>query len=169
MGTNRTNLGFREWLGQLTPQDAMRAQRELVHDPSLGVGVQTLAPFKLWRASREEIIRHWNGIRPQPVVFRSIPPEKKGSTFSEDGIRFTGTRKFIDSCLARFKDLLSYENQSTKLDVVWRQIGPKNPVDSPGELPTFVFYMYVRDRKPGQPVTSPLGGVEGGETGDDDE
>lgn len=166
MRGNDNNMSFRRWLEDADPTGQMMAQ-QAAPDQAMAMS-QASGEFKPWRASREEIIRHWNSLRAEPVVFRTIPIDKKGSTFTEDGIRFTGTKKFIDSCLARFKDLLGYESQSTKLDVVWRQIGPKNPMTSPGELPTFVFYTYVRDRKPGQPMASPLAGLAPGEPPEED-
>lgn len=116
--------------------------------------VASSKPTKMWRASREDILKHWNSLRPSQIVFRPLPEDKKGSTFTEDGIRFTGTREFIDACLARFKDLLSYENMNTKLDVVWRQIGPKNIVDVRDGVPTYVFYLYIKERSPGQNIAS---------------
>lgn len=143
-------MRFREWLGQMPPEGQAVPPGQPSQDQP--VIIQGEESFKPWRASREEILSHWDSLGQEPVTFRPIADGHKGSTFTEDGIRFTGTRKFIDSCLGRFKDLLAYENQATKLDVVWRQIGPKTRTVGGNEIPTFVFYLYVRDRKPGQPM-----------------
>ena len=45
----------------------------------------------------------------------------QGSTYDQDGIRITGSEEFIDSVLSRLKDLLSAENGSTRLQVVYKQ------------------------------------------------
>ena len=109
--------------------------------------------FKPWRASKDEIIDHWNALRPNlPIVFDPINRDHKGSTFGEDGIRLTGSKRFIDSILGRLKDLLAYEGPNTKLDLVYRQTQYKG-TDTPDKSSTFAFYIQVREKAPDMPAT----------------
>jgi len=73
---------------------------------------------------KAQFLKHWQGlsqatadqINPGMVAYKH-----RGTTYDEDGIRLTGTRKFIDSVLATLKPLLRYENGSTRLQVVYKQ------------------------------------------------
>ncbi len=103
-----------------------------------------------WRMPKEQIIQHWQSLRPNtPIQFTPIKADKKGSTFSEDGIRLTGSRNFIDSILSRLKDLANYESPTTKLNLVYRQTQYKG-TEMPENNQTFVFYLQAKERKPQQ-------------------
>lgn len=71
---------------------------------------------------KKEFLEHWTAIpadqkvRPCPVRYKH-----KGSTYDEDGIRITGSPKFIDSVLSLLKGLLEYENGNTRLQVMYKQ------------------------------------------------
>ncbi len=71
---------------------------------------------------KEQFLKHWTSLRrnrklhPRPVRYGH-----EGSTFAEDGIRITGSRAFVDSVLSRLRDLLVFENDDTRLQVVFKR------------------------------------------------
>ena len=71
---------------------------------------------------KEPFLKHWASLRkgqklqPKPVRYTH-----EGSTYSEDGIRITGSKAFVDSVLSRLKDLLAYEGEETRLQVVYKK------------------------------------------------
>ena len=68
---------------------------------------------------KKPFLKHWAMLRadqkldPKPVRYTHA-----GSTYAEDGIRITGSRAFVDSVLSRLKDLLAFESDETRLQVV---------------------------------------------------
>ena len=119
------------------------------------------APFRGWRLEKEDAMRYWQSLKPGPIEFDPIKTGKRGSTFGEDGLRLTGSRRFIDSILARIKDMMQYENPNTKLNVVYRQVQYKGS-ETPDKSSSFVFYAQAKERDstrtPGLPhgPTDPL-------------
>lgn len=140
---------FREWLTKenadgLGPMPGVAGPR----GPMVSGDTIKDKSFKPWRASKDDIIQHWNALRPDtPIVFDPINHNHKGSTFGEDGVRLTGSKRFIDSILGRLKDVLAYEGPSTKLDLVYRQTQYKG-TDTPDKASSFVFYIMVREKTP---------------------
>lgn len=71
---------------------------------------------------KKPFLKHWSKLRanqklrPKPVRYTH-----EGSTYAEDGIRITGNRAFVDSVLSRLKDLLAYESDETRLQVVYKR------------------------------------------------
>ncbi len=71
---------------------------------------------------KKPFLKHWSTLRanqklrPKPVRYTH-----EGSTYAEDGIRITGSRAFVDSVLSRVKDLLAYESDETRLQVVYKR------------------------------------------------
>ncbi len=71
---------------------------------------------------KEQFLKYWGEIRknrklePRPVRYGH-----EGSTYAEDGIRITGSRTFVDSVLSRVKDLLAFENDVTRLHVIYQR------------------------------------------------
>ncbi|HWR71735.1 MAG TPA: hypothetical protein VN604_01045 [Nitrospirota bacterium] len=69
---------------------------------------------------KKPFLKHWSKLRanqklrPKPVRYTH-----EGSTYAEDGIRITGSRAFVDGVLSRLKDLLDYESDETRLQVVY--------------------------------------------------
>lgn len=123
-------MNFREFLNGTTP---------VVINYNTGV--------KMWRLDKDEAMRYWQSLRPDsPILFNPIEPGQRGSTFGEDGIRLTGSRKFIDSVIGRLKDIMQYENPSTKLNVVYRQVQYKGS-NTPDKNSSFVFYTQVKSRE----------------------
>jgi len=95
---------------------------------------------------KAEVLEHWAQLPPnQTVAPEPVPYKHKGSTFDECGIRITGTTTFIDSVLSRLKDMLNYENGSTRLQVVY-----KEATDRKTNLPTgtYTAYIQVHERGP---------------------
>jgi len=68
--------------------------------------------LKLWATLPED-----QKVNPCPIAYKH-----KGTTISEDGIRICGSEHFIKSVLSRLKDLLEYENGSTRLGVAFSEI-----------------------------------------------
>ena len=95
---------------------------------------------------KAEFIQHWEAIEPgQPINIGAIPYKHTGSTFDEDGIRALGSAEFIDQVLSRIKDLLQYENGSTRLAISYSQATDKNTGDL---LDSYKAYIQVHQRGP---------------------
>lgn len=104
---------------------------------------QTVKP---WTATKREIIAMWQALPPgMPIPeVKSIPKGHKGSTYSYDGIRLTGSSQFINSILSRIKDMVNFEDKSKRLVVTYKQ-----QVDKKTNFPTpnsFAFYMQIREK-----------------------
>lgn len=99
------------------------------------------------KANKDDVIKYWQSLIPARTIYMTpVPADHKGSTYSQDGIRITGSRQFIDGVLARIKDLIHQESAESKLEVAYRQIdGAKQVNDRPD---TYVFYCMVRQRAP---------------------
>jgi hypothetical protein len=71
---------------------------------------------------KKPFLKHWSKLKanqkldPTPVRYAH-----EGSTYAEDGIRITGSRAFVDSVLSRLKELLQYEGDETRLQVVYKR------------------------------------------------
>lgn len=71
---------------------------------------------------KKPFLQHWAGLRPNRKLHpRPVRYAHEGSTYGEDGIRITGSRTFVDSVLSRLKDLLQYESDETRLQVVYKR------------------------------------------------
>jgi hypothetical protein len=102
---------------------------------------------KKWSGTKSEIISYWKKLRPDtPVFMRPMSYTHQGSTYGEDGIRITGSPKFIGSILARLKEVLVFENPATKLSIAYRQTAsPSKALE--GETKTsYVFYVNAKQR-----------------------
>ncbi len=124
---------FREWLGKAEKYDAIISE-------SISTGA--------WRASKEEVIDHWNKLSPSmPMAqLRVIPSGHKGPTYSFDGIRITGSPLWIDYVCSRLKEVLSYNDAEGKsrLEILYKQV-----VDSKTQQPVpqaYVFYLQAKQR-----------------------
>lgn len=70
------------------------------------------------RLKKRDTLALWRSLDgARPIRPRPIPYDHKGSTFARDGIRITGSRDFVESVLARLKELLRYEGPTTRLQV----------------------------------------------------
>ena len=77
---------------------------------------------KAWKAEKAEFMRFWSRLRSDvPIAASPIPAGFKGSTYTQDAIRVTGSPDFINSVLGRLKDFILYQTPSIKLDAEYRQ------------------------------------------------
>jgi hypothetical protein len=90
--------------------------------------------MKAKRLSKKAFLEHWRGMkRKRKLAPEPVPYKHEGSTFAHDGIRITGSRKFIDAILSRLTELLEYENGETRLDLNYQQATDREtgrPLDS---------------------------------------
>jgi len=94
--------------------------------------------------NKAQILEHWKGIKPdQPIAISEVAYKHTGSTYAEDGIRLTGSQAFIDSILSRLTDLLDYEGDGTRLQLVYKQSVDK---DTGSPLPSYNCYIQVHER-----------------------
>jgi hypothetical protein len=71
---------------------------------------------------KDDIVRHIKSLRAnQPIKSKGISPTHKGSTFTEDAIRVTGSREFIDGVLSHLKPVLDLESETQDLKLVYTQ------------------------------------------------
>lgn len=71
---------------------------------------------------KKPFLKHWSNLLPnQNLNPKPVRYSHEGSTYAEDGIRITGSKAFVDSVLSRLKDLLKYENEETRLQVVYKR------------------------------------------------
>ena len=89
---------------------------------------------------KKEFLGYWAGLTPnQPIVAKPIPYKHEGSTYTEDSIRITGSRVFVDSVLSRVKDLLANESSDRRLGVVY-----KESMDRSNDTGTGSFNVYIQ-------------------------
>ena len=113
---------------------------------------------KVWSAKKSEILQMWRNLRTDmPINITPMSKENVGgggsSSYGEDGIRITGSWPFIAAVLGRLKEVLGYENQQTKLRLVFRGVDKSR---SSPDKNSFVFYMNVDERgrgRTGRPKT----------------
>lgn len=99
---------------------------------------------KSWSGKKQEIINFWKALPEMPLLVSPIPSSHKGSTFSEDGIRITGSPNYIYSVLARLKDFLPLEGEGTKLQLLFKESDRVNP-NRPNKK-SYAFYIQVKQR-----------------------
>lgn len=106
---------------------------------------------KPWSASKKEILDIWGKMRPNLPIYITpmddAPPaggSRIRSNYDEDGIRITGSWAFISSILGRLKELLQFENPSTKLRLVFRGIDANHHA-TPNKQ-AYVFYLNLQNR-----------------------
>lgn len=59
---------------------------------------------------KSEVLDYWKSLkRRRKFASAPVPYKHKGSTFDQDGIRITGSRKFIDAVLSRLTDIQVHE------------------------------------------------------------
>lgn len=95
-------------------------------------------------SARSRLIQHWRTLRPDlPIIIEPISKDHKGSTRNEDGLRITGSPRFIASVIAKLKTILLYENDKTKIEILYRQTGSHQGVS---QSPTYVMYINIKER-----------------------
>ena len=96
---------------------------------------------------KAEFLEHWKGLpdtTPGPALtMQSVPYKHEGSTYAEDGIRITGSRKFIDSVLVTLKPLLARNNAVERLQVVYKESSDR---ETGADLGSWNCYIQVHQR-----------------------
>ncbi len=93
---------------------------------------------------KKQFLKHWTSLRrnqkrqPRPVRYGH-----EGSTYAEDGIRITGSRTFVDGVLSRLKDLLQYECDETRVQVVYDRSSDR---ESGKRLNSWNCYLQIHQR-----------------------
>ena len=104
-----------------------------------------------------EAMKNRRAIRPTPV-----PYKHRGSTYARDGIRITGSRMFVDQVISNLTGLLRYENDMTRLQVVYKQT-----VDRETGQPIDAWNCYIQVHERGgeaQMINAFMSGMTGRET-----
>jgi hypothetical protein len=105
---------------------------------------------------KQTILDHWDSLDPdQPLAITPIDSKHKGTTYTEDTIRLTGSKEFIDSVLAHIKGMLEYNGNGCRLEPIYMQTVTRVMNDEgklvPGELTgSYAFYCKVKSRGNGQ-------------------
>ena len=93
---------------------------------------------------KEPFLKQWSRLRAnQKLDPRPVRYTHEGSTYAEDGIRITGSKAFVDSVLSRLKDLLAFEGEETRLQVVYKKSTDR---ESGKTLPSYNCYIQVHAR-----------------------
>lgn len=104
-----------------------------------------------WKATKEEIIQYWKNLRADtPILIDPIDYTHSGSTYGEDGLRITGSPKFIGSVLARLKEFLNFETPNTKLALTYRQTESPSQAAMGQNKTSYVFYIAAKERGSGK-------------------
>ena len=115
------------------------------------------------RLAKSDFLKHWAKLRPQPIQPKPVSNAHQGSSYGEDGIRITGSRKFVDSVLSRLTDLLAFENGCTRLDVNYTEqaarIKTGEGVQFGGPTGDWVCYIKVAERGPEAQMVNALLGI----------
>jgi hypothetical protein len=102
-------------------------------------------------ATKQQIVDIWSKIQPDlPIYITPMDDTYNApgthSTYGEDGVRITGSWPFIASILGRLKDMLTLDNPSTKLKLVFRGIKPTSGVSTSRQV--YAFYINLERSKP---------------------
>lgn len=139
-------MEFRDWLEQQeTVENVLRVFNENVPVPHY----QNQKP---WSAKKDEIIGLWKNLSPDLPI--TIQPMAGGEgedhrSYGEDGIRITGSWQFILSTISHLKQILGYENETGRLQLVFRAITPEK--NSRKDRQSFAFYINLKPRSKGSP------------------
>jgi hypothetical protein len=93
---------------------------------------------------KKPFLKHWAKLRVnQKLAPKPVRYTHEGSTYAEDGIRITGSKAFVDSVLSRLKDLLRFESDETRLQVVYKKSTDR---ESGKTLTSYNCYVQVHAR-----------------------
>jgi hypothetical protein len=93
---------------------------------------------------KEAFLAYWRLMtRKRKIKPSAVPYKWKGSTYAQDGIRITGSRKFVDQVISNLTGLLAYENDMTRLQVVYKQTVDR---DSGQPIDAWNCYIQVHER-----------------------
>jgi len=100
-----------------------------------------------WSMSKEEVMKLWQRIPlGTPIAMKPVDSDHKGSTFSEDAIRITGSKEFIESVISRLKEFLKYESETTKLNISYRETSSPSLEEEGMGKKSYVFYIQSKTR-----------------------
>ena len=103
--------------------------------------MKTRKPLSLRKA---EFLEYWGKMKRRRQIKPSpVPYKHSGSTYDRDGIRITGSREFVDAVLSRLTDLLEFENEIVRLQVVYKQTVDR---DSGQPIDAWNCYIQVHER-----------------------
>lgn len=110
---------------------------------------------KPWKAKKEDVVKHWEELPPGLPMgqLRVIPKDHVGPTLSFDGLRIAGSPQFINYVLSRLKDVLAYESESSRLQLIYKQ-----QVDNKTQQPvpqSYVLYLQVKSKESGPELEKP--------------
>lgn len=94
---------------------------------------------------RKNLLAIWTTLQPSPIPLQPKPFAHYGTSLDEDTIRITGSKEFIESILARLKELLYLENKDVKLDIDFKQTRYKH---AGSENPNYEFTFSATYRDP---------------------
>ncbi len=93
---------------------------------------------------KQPFLKHWTKLRTdQKLDPRPVRYSHEGSTYAEDGIRITGSKAFVDSVLSRLKDMLKFESDETRLQVVYKRSTDR---ESGKTIASYNCYIQVHER-----------------------
>ncbi len=99
-----------------------------------------------WKSSKKDILKHWSSLPkelPLPEL-NIMPSNHKGPGYGYDGFSISGSPAFIDTVLSRLKDILYYENDQTRLQLIYKQqINARTKIPVPN---SFSFYFEAKQR-----------------------
>jgi hypothetical protein len=112
----------------------------------LGIAAIQKSRFKMGgdTMEKESFLKHWSKLRAnQKLAPKPVRYTHQGSTYTEDGIRITGSKAFVDSILSRLKDFLAFEGEETRLQVVYKKSTDR---ESGKTLTSYNCYVQVHAR-----------------------
>lgn len=99
-------------------------------------------------SKRLKILQYWQALRPDtPLMVNPIDADHQGSTKAEDGIRITGSPQFIAATISRLKELLAYENEQTKIQIVYQ----RSATQMEDGKQSYVMYIQIKQKPPHMP------------------
>lgn len=103
--------------------------------------------------SKSEALAHWEALPDHPsIALTPISTKHKGSTYAQDGIRIVGSREYIDSVLANLKGFMDWENDTSRLEILYTQTRERTRDEETGKIingnltGAWACYIRVKDR-----------------------
>ena len=145
-----TETTFKEWLEQQEFVEFVQHVFEggiVSGQPGMGQSMN-----KPWSGKKDEVIQLWKKMMPNlPIVMEPMTKKPDGGTssYGEDGVRVTGSWQFIAGVLSRLKEIIGYENPTTKLRLVFKGIDSNR--NARPDRRSYVFYVNLQPRSKGTP------------------
>jgi hypothetical protein len=112
-------------------------------------------PVKPQRLSLSSALSHWESLPDnQPIKLTPIDTKHTGSTYDQDSIRITGSKEFIDTCMSNLKGLLDWNNDTSRLEILYTETTTRFKDEETGKLVTGEltgsYALYVKAKSRGQ-------------------